>query len=368
MKSLILERPVQMLLSLLEASLHQRDAEKDCFRHSTATEWLQCYRMAVRQGVPALAWDAVERLPEDCSPPLDVKLSWALLEEKQLEKYRKHCLVASELTQLYAQHGIATVVLKGIGLSRLYPVPAHREGSDIDIYTYSAEKSRMTDDEANNLANELTEQLGAEIDYSYIKVHSSFCYKGVRFENHRRFMNFDTFTKIAEVESWLKEHLSPRVVSLLDGNCTISVPSTAFDRVFVALHAAHHYGNGLSMRHLCDWAILSLQKDFEYPGEPDNKYLQRVTRTLSQLSNRHLGTRIAVKEGDKLPNEMMAEIISPPYNAKPSANSPVKAAWNKVRFKLHLLGLRHRLLGVSRLKGTLQLLTSILHKPSRLYK
>ena len=368
MGSLNLEHPVEMLLALLRAALHQREVETSFFQHSTAEDWLQCYRLAVRQGVSALAWGAIERLPEGVHPPLNVKLSWALLEEKQLEKYRIHCQAINELTQLCAQHGIATVVLKGVGLSRLYPIPAHREGGDIDIYTFSADAKRMTDDEANSLANELMEQQGIDLDYSYIKVHSSFCYHGITFENHRRFLNFGTFTKLADIEKWLKKMLYPQKANLLNGIYNIYVPSTAFERVFVSLHAAQHYGTGLSLRHLCDWAILAQQEDYKFPEDLDNKIFLRVTQTLSQLSNRYLGTSIPVENSGKLSEEMMKEIISPPFHHKVPYKNPVRAGWYKVRFKIHLLWLRHRLLGVSLWTGSIQLLKSILHNPTRLYR
>lgn len=368
MKMLELERPVEMLLALLRAALHRREVETDCLGHATAEDWIRCYRLAVRQGVPALAWGAIERLPAEYAPPLNVKLSWALLEEKQLEKYRKHCVATEELVRLYAQHGIATVVLKGIGLSRLYPVPAHREGGDVDIYTCSADRKRMSDEEANRLANELMERLGTEVDYSYIKVHSSFCYHGVRFENHRRFLDFETYTEVSGVEEWLKRNFSPQSVCLLDGNCNISVPSVAFDKVFVSLHAAKHYGTGLSLRHLCDWAILTQQATSEVLDEPDNRCYFKVAGCLSNLCNQYLGTSIPVEGDSKLSNEIMREIIYPPFDGKAQFDMPVRAAWYKIRLKLHLLWLRHRLLGVSLWAGTMKLLKSVLHKPSRLYK
>ncbi|MCS3155123.1 nucleotidyltransferase family protein [Phocaeicola dorei] len=43
--------------------------------------------------------------------------------------------------------------MKGVGLSTYYPIPSHREGGDIDIFTYSADHSRKSDAEANLLAD-----------------------------------------------------------------------------------------------------------------------------------------------------------------------------------------------------------------------
>lgn len=368
MKELKLNQPERMLLALLRSALHQREPEVACFQQVMDEDWVKCYRLAVRQCVVALAWEGIERLPMECCPPLDVKLSWALLEKKQLATYRKHCKAVNELTRLYAQHGIATVVLKGVGLSRFYPVPAHREGGDIDIYTYLTDKTLMTDEEANRLADQLMEKKGINIDYSYKKVHSSFCYQGILFENHRRFLNIETFTEIAELDTWLKRCLSPISVSVLGDDDQICVPSIVFDRVFILLHAAQHYGNGLLLRHLCDWVVLTQQEGLKLPKELTNKYFLRITSVFSQLANRYLGASIPVEGGEKLADEMMEEIMRPPFYSKSSYSDPIRAGWCKIRFKLHLLGLRNRLLGMSIWKGIMKLFLSVLSKPSRLYR
>lgn len=358
----------EMLLALLRAALHQQEVETACFQLATAEDWVRCFRLAVRQGVAALAWESIESLPTECCPPLDVKLSWALVEKKQVAKYRKHCKALNELSKLYNQHGITTMVLKGVGLSRLYPVPAHRVGGDIDIYTYSADKTKMTDEEANRLANELMKQQGILIDYSNLKLHSSFCYQGVLFENHRSFFNTDIYAELFETDKWLKESMSSQSVNLLDGNCRISVPSVVFDSVFVSLHAAKHYGNGLSLRHLCDWVVLLLHGGLNLPEELNNKYLQQIIAVLSILTNRYLGTSMPVEGYDKLANEMMEEIMRPPSYAMNPYSDPIRACWCKIRLKLHLLGLREHLLGVPIWKSIMNYILSILYKPSRLYK
>ena len=368
MKFMKLKRSEEMLLALLCAALHQREVEIGYFQQVTADDWVQCYRLAVRQGVSALAWEGIERLPVTYTPPLDVKVSWALLEKKQLATYRKHCQAVNELTQFFAQHGIATVVLKGVGLSRLYPVPAHRESGDIDIYTYSVDKKRMTDEEANRLANELMERQGLHIERFNRELHNSFNYRGITFENHWRFFNIDIYTELSQVETWLKKCLSPQSVSLLDDNCQISVPLIIFDRVFVSLHAAKHYGNGLLLRHLCDWVVLNQQEGLKYPEELDNKYFLQTTTVLSQLTNRYLGSSISVGGNDKLANAMMKEIMRPPSYVMFSSDNAIRAGWCKIRLKLHLLGLRKRLLGVPVWRSVMFYIISILSKPSRLYR
>lgn len=347
MKTLKLERSEEMLLALLRGALHQREVEVSSFKEATPEDWLQCFRLAVRQGVSALAWEGIERLPMDYAPPLDVKLSWALKEKKQLEKYQKHCRALNELTQLYAQHGIATMGLKGVGLSRLYPVPAHREGGDIDIYTYSADKSRITDEEANQLALELMREMGAVVEDTLFRKHSEFVFQGVTFENHCLFLHVRECQSIAKAQRWLEEHIAPQEVEVLDGEYRIKVPSITFDTVFVALHAAQHYGMGLSLKHLCDWTILAQLGGGKLPPELDDKYLKRAVAALTQLCHRYLGLEMPAEGGEAMGDEMMREILHPAYFRKTPPSNPVKAYWWGIRERWHIFRLSHRLLGVS---------------------
>ena len=347
MKTWKLEPQEEMLLALLRAALHQQEVELTCFQQATAENWLQCYLLAVRQGVAALAWEGVERLPVELCPPLDVKLSWALVEKKQVAKYRKHCHVVGELTRLYAQHGITTMVLKGVGLSRLYPVPAHREGGDVDIFTYSADKTRMTDEEAHRRANEIIEEQGLFMDDSSFTKHSKFCFQGITFENHRMFLHEAECQTTDMAEQWLKQHFVSTSVELMDGTCRIEVPSVAFDRVFVALHAAQHYGMGLCLKHLCDWVLLLKQEDGSLPLELEDKYFKLVVTTLTLLCNRYLGLGIPVDGDENLADEMMREILFPPYFYKTPTGGGVKAYWFQFKNRVHIFRLKHRLLGIS---------------------
>ena len=122
-----------MLFALLRASLHEKEVEVECFQAATDDDWKRCHQIAAAQGVMALAWDGVLRLPKELQPPLALKLTWVIAVERYEAKYLRYCKTVDELSAFYASHGITTVQLKGVGFSTYYPVPAHREGGDIDI-------------------------------------------------------------------------------------------------------------------------------------------------------------------------------------------------------------------------------------------
>ena len=336
-----------MLLALLRAAIHQQEVETDDFLHASEEDWVECYLLALRQGVSSLAWDAAQHLPAQHQPPLNVKFSSALREKNLSDLYRVHCLAATKITQLLAEHGIATVILKGVGLSRFYPIPSHREGGDIDIYTYSADKAKMSDEEAHRMTDELLMQQGAMTDGSDYKKHSKLGIHGVTIENHRLFLHISGCQTLTKAEQWLHTHTTTQTVDLLDGECRIEVPSTAFDSVFIPLHAAQHYGSGLSLRHLCDWALLIKQHGFTLPSELDDKHFKLTVTTLTHLCNHYLGLSVPVEADCKFANDMMQEILRPPYYGKTPSGGKAKQYLFLIQNRLHIFRLTHRLLGVS---------------------
>jgi hypothetical protein len=280
-------------------------------------------------------------------PPLNVKLSWALHVNEQIEKYREHCLAVNKLIKLLSQHGIATLVLKGVGLSRFYPVPAYREGGDVDIYTYSANNMLMTDEQASRLADEIVLKQGAIMDNSSSVKHSKFAIYGVTFENHKMFLREAECPTIIKADKWLQEHISTQKVELLGGECSINVPAIAFDSVFIPLHAAQHYGMGLSLKHLCDLTMFALQNGVVLPSELDDKYLKQTITAFIQLCNKYLGLEMPLGKDCRLTNEMIHEILRPPYFGKMPTGGICKQYLFQLRNRIHIFMLKHRLLGVS---------------------
>ena len=59
-----MKKSEQMLFALLRASLHEKEVEVECFQEATDDDWKQCHQIAAAQGVMALAWDGVLRLPK----------------------------------------------------------------------------------------------------------------------------------------------------------------------------------------------------------------------------------------------------------------------------------------------------------------
>ena len=337
MNALTLNIPEQMLLALLRASLQEMEVETACFRQAIAEDWKRCYRLACAQGVMALAWDGVCRLPAALQPPLSVKLSWATGVEAYEKRYRRYCRTVDGLTRFYAGHGIATVQLKGVGLSTLYPVPTHREGGDIDIYTYTADRAVMSDAEANRLADDLMRRQGVKVDTEHTPKHSLFYWQGIPVENHKTFLNVERYRIALTVEQRLHTLLQPQEVVLPGAEGTVWIPSPAFNTLFVAFHAIQHYGCGLSLHHLCDWACLLRRYGLLLVPEGLDARFVRAIFALTRLCNRLLGTQVAVPDDRGLADRMLAEILHPRYGVElPADGKPAILVFKARRLFYHL--------------------------------
>ena len=310
-----MRKPEEMLFALLRASLREKETETALFVDATETDWNECVLLAKKQGVMALTWEGVLRLPNALHPDMELKLQWGIKVEHLERKYQRYCKVAHEITELYKQHDIATMHLKGVGLSTLYPIPSHREGGDIDIYTYSADPFKMSDKEANHLANKLMGRKGIEVNTSSYK-HSNFHYKGIPIENHKYFLNIKHYPIANQINGWLMKDLQPQSTPLLNGEYRIWTPSPTFNTLFLAFHAAQHYGSGLALHHLCDWAMLIHRHGLQLPQELTDKRFIEAICAFTQLCNRYLGTQIKVEGGEELADKILEEVLRPRFPHK----------------------------------------------------
>ena len=342
MKLMLNDTSVQMLLALLRASLHELEPEQNFFQGVSPDDWKKCYKLSARHGVMALAWDSVMKLPKDLQPPRPVKLPWASAVEAYGQKYNRYCTMVDEVSRFYAAHGIRTVQLKGVGFSTLYPVPSHREGGDIDIYTYSADPSRMSDKEANDLANELMKEQGIKVDVEHSEKHSNFYYKGIPFENHRTLLDVEWYAVAPRIERILHSIMRPEPVKLAVGE--VLVPSAAFNSLFIAFHALQHLGGGLALHHLCDWAIILRRYGLQIPEAIKDKKLLTGIAALTRLCNQYLGTSQSVEGGEELAEVMMGEILQPKFAKELPTRNRIGILVYKYRRMRHVYQLQNQVL------------------------
>lgn len=369
MKELRLTKADRMLLTLLRASIGTggESLPEDLFAGAGAEDWDRCYRLASAQGVRALAWDGILTLSPEQQPPRAQKLLWGADVSAYEDRYKYYCRAVSDLMTFLAEHGIASVQLKGTGMSSCYPVPSHREGGDIDIYTWSADPSNMNDAEANALTDRLMEDRGLLVDREHSVKHSLFYWQGVPVENHKTFLNVTMYSTAADLDRLLYPLLRPRAVALGEDS-RVFVPSPEFNTVFVAFHTVQHYGAGLTLHHLCDWACLLRHYGLSLPPEVTDPKVLRGISALTAIARDCFGVEAEPPvDPAGLDRRMLAEALHPSYSVRLPAMSRPAVLLYKTRRMLHRLHINREVVDESALKYILSSIVIHIRKPKSIF-
>ena len=209
----------------------------------TPGSWERIYRMAADHGLSAVVWDGICRLPAAQQPPRETRIRWALSAEKLEERYRHQQQTASKLAARFSEEGLRMLLLKGLGLSRDYPLPEHRECGDIDIYLYGQ----------SDKGDRVLHEIGAHL-YFDVPKHSEYVWDGVLIENHRTILNVR--------RNRTERELNAVLVRLLEKEGThglapgIQAPRATFNAIFLIRHAAVHFAAiNIGLRHVLDWCV-----------------------------------------------------------------------------------------------------------------
>lgn len=273
------------LFVLLRSALREEPSGGSALSSLTAQEWLAVYKLAARQGVLALAYDGLNALPAELRPPRDVLFGWAVNVEKIETRYDRQTKAARTLFRWCEERDLHPVLLKGIALSRLYPIPEHRPCGDIDIYL--GQRAPVFD--------ELMRRQGITVDASGNEKHSVFVYRSVMVENHRTFLD----TSLYGIDRMLEEYLLAQEVfseeQSLDGMRFRVLPPTA-DALFLLRHTARHLERGIGLRHVCDWMLFvhanGVRIDWsEFDRYVDELKLGTFYRILTGIATDCLGAR-----------------------------------------------------------------------------
>ena len=130
----------EILCALCRSAMWQQPCDLDLSPGISDEQWQRIYMNSVRHGVLALALDGVMRLPKELQPEFNTRIKWGYNAEVIAKRYNAQKATAEKLAAIFAEKGIRTMVMKGIGLSLYYPLPRQRPFGDIDIYLFGEQK------------------------------------------------------------------------------------------------------------------------------------------------------------------------------------------------------------------------------------
>ena len=340
------ERPINMLLNLLRASLNDGKIEEEVFKGANCRDWETFLEIANESTVTGMALDSMYKLPKGTIPP-EILFRMAAFAQEEEKQHAAQEVILGELSEKLAKKNTELVQLKGAGFSMNYPIPQHRYGGDIDVFT--RQKGTVTEGYSNtwDMFNKMMLNEGFEVeDYKRKKhKHSEFKYKGIGIENHNYFVNKERMPEARIIDAYLHKNLNPRVQILPNGT-KILVPSKEFNTVFMAHHAFQHFVfGGIDIHHLTDWGIHIKQEGFDFPEELKGTKFEKFANALTNISHKYLGTE-PIAPPDKEYEEKIfhrllnpqSEAVPPNYNKIQTFAYKIKRLYKKAKFAQEYTG------------------------------
>ena len=327
----ILTRPQQAFFILLRAGIWNQNPEDDLFLDFSELEWKEVYRSSIEQGIMALVFDAVMRLPDELRPPRSLKVNWTLNVEFQEKNYARQEDVACVLAENFSKVDIRMFLFKGLSLAQFYPIPSHREFGDLDIYLFGKYKE----------GNRSLIRQGSAKKHSDPK-HTSFYFRGNSIENHAFFISVHRYSHL--------KRLNDKLILLSEKSSNIIIPDKPllpvpdFNALFIMTHILLHFPSSIVIRHLCDWAVfLEANKeniDFvNYKNTLSEAGLLKAADAFTSLTVRFLGLNPESAPlfncDPALEDKILLNILNPLILQKQNPS-----LWDIVAFKYRMLKYR----------------------------
>ncbi len=242
------------LLEMLKVVLWNKEFDTSVMVGDKQQLWSQILNLAQRQALLGVLIDVLEKVPQELHPNSNTKLRWAANADAIERRYTQQEEACAQLVGEYQKEGIDMLVIKGMGLARLYPNPRRRECGDIDFFLFG-EYDR---------GNKIAAALGAKMHHE-MQLHYDFEYLGCTFENHSSITGVHN-SEEEVIEGGLKPFLnveSSIAHKIGKDNITIYFPHPTFNAIHVARHTHRHIAGSITLRHIIDLALTLAKTDYD---------------------------------------------------------------------------------------------------------
>lgn len=239
----------KQFMALLRAGLWGKEADAELFRDGV--DWKTVFSLAKQQSVLALVANVVlndsalvETLPAGMKERLKAFV---------LVNLSTHSMLNNTLVQVVSTlngSGIDSVLLKGQGIARNYPVPELRACGDIDIYVGQENYLKACDvlgavaswrEDGEPMEN--TKHYDIRIGKTTVEIH--------------RFSDVNASKRLDRIYQGYSDEGLSRGLRVLDfAGTQVNTPADDFNAFYIFNHLWHHFAtSGVGLRQFCDWML-----------------------------------------------------------------------------------------------------------------
>ena len=211
-------------------------------------DWEHLLSMARFQSLVGVLYEGILCLPKDRKPPEAVLSEWTRLAGLVAGLHSLQERRAEELGERLGTLGMDGYLLKGTGLSHLYPVPERRMGGDIDVWIPEPRSKTLA-----RLRNG-----GIPVDGILYQECKAAFFKDTIVEVHFHPTKMYNPFLNARLQRFLRKSIRTESFSETPDR-HLMVPGAAFNAVFCMAHMLRHYlEGGIGLRQMLDYHYVLL--------------------------------------------------------------------------------------------------------------
>lgn len=224
-------------------------------------EWKKAFTIAVDQSIAGVLMPALELLQQNGTqlPSKDFLLQWIGIVQMTEQNTKRLSEASKEAVDYFRKNGFACNILKGVSVGRYYPEPLRRSSGDVDIWLAGGRKKVYDFAKSQDAEGKLH-----GVTYHHIHYH---LFDDVEVEVH---------IWPSYLSSPLRNFRLQKFCKLYEPTLNTDMPSLAFDRVFIMLHAYQHLcGHGVGLRQVMDYYYILKQGFTEVERQDTVRWIKK---------------------------------------------------------------------------------------------
>lgn len=245
-----------IMLKFVQSAVLERDIS---LNQEIRIDWDELMNMATEQGLLAWVWEGICKLPNNQQPSRQYRINWGLSAQEIVERYEHQKEILAEMVEICNQNGIRLLLLKGIGLSELYPNAHSRPSGDLDVFFFE-------DYEKGNML------FGDGVNTFYNK-HASFDYKGVHIENHKTLVDTDN-----DFERNICTYLHAGLTNVCVATGGFYTLNPLSNLIYLITHTLRHFDpyKAVPLRNIIDIYMYMRHYQYALPTEQCHQMLSKL--------------------------------------------------------------------------------------------
>lgn len=284
------------MLLLLKSALNEKkidEAEAQIFESMTDEDWSELFKLASVHKTIALVHEGLGKNKEIIVPAGLVQRFRQESFRSSLGLYRK-AAICSKILKMAETRGASFAILKGISLSRLYPVPESRSFGDIDLFVSDKNDYEMIISvfEESGFEKEAQDMTDYHTCYTYVEEDVN-CDVEVHYSLTGHFYNgeFDIILNRIYLDALAAE---PYETFRFMNQEYKALPVTV-QALHLLMHMFQHFmATGFGIRLFCDWTVFWNTKHKEVDVEQFKCYvhnlnLEKFLDIITMICGKYLG-------------------------------------------------------------------------------